>query len=180
MSVLVAVGVLLLVLVLVDLALTVGIIRRLRGTATPTAPRVNPPRGFRVRLELDEWPGPAAGMVSGGALVAFVMKDCPGCERLRRHLDEAGPLPVPLYVIGDPITGTPADLTDYLASWPADTRLIAPRPVDLLDSFGRPDTYPTLVLLRDGVVLASGHRLADIAEPLAELETRPLTNHARR
>jgi hypothetical protein len=129
---------------------------------------------------MDEWPSPAADMVSGGALVAFVMKDCPGCERLRRHLDEAGPLAVPRYVIGDPITGTPEDLTDYLAGWPADTRLIAPRSVDLLDSFGRPDTYPTLVLLRDGVVMASGHRLADVAEPLAEFGTRPLTDHAGR
>ena len=178
MPVLAAVGVLLLVLVLVDLALTVGIIRRLRGDATPLAPRANPPRGFRVSLEKDEWPSRAADIVSGRALVAFVMKDCPGCERLRRQIDQAGPLPVPFYVIGDPITGAPEDLTDYLASWRADTRLIAPRPVDLLDSFGRPDTYPTLVLLRDGVVLASGHRLADIAESLAELGMRPLTNHA--
>jgi hypothetical protein len=182
MSVLVAVGVLLLVLLLVDLALTAGIIRRLRGDAIPLGPRTNPRRGFRVSLERDggEWPSRAAEMVSGQALVAFVMKDCPGCERLRQQIELAEPLPVPFYVVGDPTAGASEELNDYLASWPADAQLIAPQPIDLLDSFGRPDTYPTLVLLSEGVVRASGHRMDDVAESMAELGVRPLTNNAGR
>jgi hypothetical protein len=182
MPVLTAIGVVLLVLVLVDLALTAGIIRRLRGDATPLAPGTNPRPGFRVSLERDseEWPSGAADMMSDWALVAFVMKDCPGCERLRRQIDLAGPLPVPLYAVGDPSSGAAEQLSDYLASWPARTRLIAPQPIDLLDSFGRPDTYPTLVLLDDGVVRASGHRMNDVADAMAALGMRPLPNHAGR
>lgn len=180
MPVLTAVAVVLLVLVLVDLALTAGIIRRLRGDATPFAPRTNPRPGFRVSLHEDgqDWPSGAAEMVSGRALVAFVMKDCPGCERLRRQIELAGPLPVPLYVVGDPSAGAVQQLSDYLASWPARAWLIAPQPIDLLDSFGRPESYPTLVLLDDGVVRASGHRMDDVADSMAALGMNPLPNHA--
>ena len=180
MSVLTALGVLLLVLVVVDLGLTVGIVRRLRGDLAPLRPRTNPERGFRVSLDRDgaEWPAGAAAMLSGHALVAFVAPGCPGCERLRRQIDTAGPPDVPFFVVGDPALGDPAAVLDHLRSWPATAHLVAPRSVDTLDSFGHPDTYPTLVLLSDGVVAASGHRLDDVAESLAKLHARRLIRDA--
>jgi hypothetical protein len=174
MSVLVALGILLLVLVVIDLALTAGIIRRLRLDGTPAVPSNEAPRvGLRVDLARDgqAWPVQARGMLEGIALAAFVVPGCIGCERLRRDVDAAA-MPVPFYVIGDPL----ADGNDeYLPSWTAaQFQLLAPVPVHELDSFERPVTYPSLMLLRDGVVVASGHRLADVSDAMERFVNHPM------
>ena len=62
MSVLVALGILLVVLVVIDLALTAGIIRRLRTNGTSVVPPNEAPRaGLRVDLARDAqaWPAQA-------------------------------------------------------------------------------------------------------------------------
>ena len=174
MSVLVALGILLVVLVVIDLALTAGIIRRLRTNGTPAVPPNEAPRvGLRVDLARDAqaWPAQASGMLDGITLAAFVVPGCVGCERLRREIEAAVVL-VPFYVIGDPL----ADGNDeYLASWTAaQFHLLAPVPVHELDSFERPITYPSLMLLRDGVVVASGHRLADVSDAMDGLVNHPM------
>lgn len=163
-----------LVVVLIDLALTAGIIRRLRtmrGHAVTEGPATNPRPGHQVDLteDSDPWPVEAAPMLTGQALVAFVVPGCLGCGRLQRELEAFGALPVPLYLITDPFfdqTGGP----EYLATWTGPAgRLVAPKSLDVLDSFGRPTEFPTVVLLQDGLVLASGHRLDDVTTPMAQL-----------
>lgn len=173
MSVLVAIGVLVLVLVVIDLGLTVGIIRRLRtsaikSTAEESAPRV----GLRVDLTTDAkpWPAEAHAMVSGLSLAVFVIPECPGCERLQREIEAAGGIDVPMYLIGDPLVDGNAE---YLSSWTAaDVRVIAPVPVHELESFEHPDTLPSIALLSDAVIVASGHRLADVSTTMRDLLSR--------
>lgn len=175
MTVRTAVDVLVLIVLGIDLALTAGIIRRLRVTTEhPHAgpPPAKPPPGFQVDLTRDvsPWDDGAAGMVTGPALVAFVAPGCLGCERLSREVDEFGTVPVPFYVIIDPFMHQLPGGSEYLARWPAATaRLVAPKALDALDSFDRPDEFPMLVLMRDGHVLASGHRLHDVAKHMVEL-----------
>jgi hypothetical protein len=173
-SVRTAIDVLLLVVVLIDLALTAGIVRRLRRMpdhAVTERPAPNPRPGYQVDLTKDgePWPVEAAAMLTGQALVAFVLPGCLGCERLQRDVDAFGALPVPFYLITDPFfdqTGGP----EYLATWTGVAgRIVAPKSMDVLDSFERPDEFPTVVLLQDGRVLASGHRLDDVVTPMAQL-----------
>jgi hypothetical protein len=105
-------------------------------------------------------------MLDGITVVAFVLPGCMGCERLHRQLTAAGGLPVPFYVITDPESG--AD-DDYLATWDADVRLFSPVPADQMVSFDRPNVFPTITVLSDGVAVASGHNVADVAPELRRL-----------
>lgn len=119
MSVTTAVGILLLIVVSVDLALTAGIIRRLRNlgdVGVAGRPLTNPPSGHRVDLGIDGWPEAAADMLVGPVLVAFVLPGCMGCERLHREVDSVGGLPVPLYLVGEPFLNEDGAVERYLES----------------------------------------------------------------
>ncbi|MEP6697914.1 MAG: hypothetical protein ABJA34_13705 [Pseudonocardiales bacterium] len=169
MSVLIAIGVLVLVLVLIDLALTIGIIRKLRTSAAASRQDSAPRVGLRVDLTKDAkpWPAEVLGMMSGISLAVFVLPGCPGCDQLRDELQTAGGLDVPMYLIGDPLA---EGNDEYFGTWPAaDVRVLAPVPVHDLNSFEHPDTFPSIALLQDGVVVASGHKLADVSGRVHDL-----------
>ena len=97
------------------------------------------------------------------------MPGCPGCDRLHHDLDDAGDLPVRLYVIGDPSF---EDNEAYLATWTGAHTLVAPVPAVRLESFDRPDAFPTVVLLEDGVVRAAGYRLSNVGPALETVLAR--------
>ncbi len=168
MTVVAALLVLVSVLLAVNLALSAGIIRRLRaGESAGGLPDQRLPAvGSTIDLDRDgaRWPEPAGRMTRDIAVAALVMPGCPGCDQLHRELDDAGGLPVPLYVIGDPTFGEENDA--YLASWVGARTLVAPVPSGSMASFDRPDSFPTVVLLEDGVVRAAGYRLSDVTPAL--------------
>jgi hypothetical protein len=175
MAVLTAVCILLSVLVAVDLLLTVGILRRLRDGAdgTPARPVATPAPGHRIELGLDRqpWPAEAEHMLGGTALVAMVVLGCSTCERVHRAIDELDyGVPIPFMVLGEP-----EDLestTAYLATWQGATPIVAPHTFDELDSFGRPRTYPVIMVIENGRVTASGHRLHDVTAAMYEAADR--------
>jgi hypothetical protein len=110
-------------------------------------------------------------MVSGASLVALVVPGCPGCERLHREIDAAGGVPLPFYVIGDPdVEG----VEHYLATWTtAQYRIVAPVPTDELVSFAHPRSVPAVMVVKDGVIEASGYRLIDVAQAMQSLLANP-------
>lgn len=167
MAVLTAVCILLSVLVAVDLLLTVGILRRLRNGADATAgpPAIQPAVGHRIDLGLDRqpWPAEAEQVLGGTALVALVLTGCSTCERLHRAVDELeGGVPIPFVVLSQPEPHDPDSVTAYLAGWQGATPIVAPEAFDDLDSFGRPDSYPVVLVIENGRVTASGHRLHEV------------------
>ena len=177
MAVLTAVCVLLAVLVAVDLLLTVGILRRLRNGAdgAPARPAVTPPAGHRIDLSLDRqpWPAEAERLLGGTALVAMVVLGCSTCERLHRAIDQLDyGVPIPFVVLGQSEPEDREATTAYLGGWQGATPLLAPHAFDELDSFGRPDTYPVLLVLENGRVMASGHRLHDVTAAMYEAADR--------
>ena len=167
MAVRTAVCILLSVLVAVDLLLTVGILRRLRNGAdgAPARPVATPAAGHRIDLSLDRdpWPDEAQSLLGGTALVAMVVLGCSTCERLHRAIDELDyGVPIPFVVLGQAEPEEREATAAYLATWRGATPLIAPRAFDELDSLGRPDTYPVIMVIENGRVTASGHRLHDV------------------
>lgn len=175
MAVLTAVCILLSVLVAVDLLLTVGILRRLRDGAdgTPARPVATPAQGHRIDLGLDRqpWPAEAERLLGGTALVAMVVLGCSTCERLHRAIGELDyGVPIPFVVLGEP--EEPESTAEYLATWEGATPVVAPHPFDELDSFGRPATYPVIMVIENGRVTASGHRLHEVTAAMYEASDR--------
>ncbi|MDQ2838448.1 MAG: hypothetical protein M3Y42_09470 [Actinomycetota bacterium] len=167
MAILTAVGILLSVLIALDLLLTVGILRRLRNGAdgVPTKPTAVPVQGHRIDLSLDglPWPDGAAAALAGTALVAMVVPGCSTCERLHRAIDELDyGVPIPFIALGQTEPEDAAVTAGYLASWQGATPIVAPRAFDELDSFGRPDRYPVIMVVENGRVAASGYRLHEV------------------
>jgi len=176
-AVLTAVCILLAVLVAVDLLLTVGILRRLRNGADgmPARPAATPAAGHRIELGLDRqpWPPEAEQLLSGTALVAMVVLGCSTCERLHRAIDELDyGVPIPFVVLGQSEPEEVEATTAYLATWQGATPLLAPLAFDELDSFGRPDTYPVILVVENGRVTASGHRLHDVTAAMYKAADR--------
>ncbi|HEX8082378.1 MAG TPA: hypothetical protein VF557_19380 [Jatrophihabitans sp.] len=177
MAVLTAVCILLSVLVAIDLLLTVGILRRLRDGAdgAPARPVATPARGHRIELGLDRqpWPTEAERLLNGTALVAMVVLGCSTCERLHRAIDELDyGVPIPFLVLGEFDPDDPEGTTAYLATWQGATPVVAPHAFDELDSFGRPDVYPVIMVVENGRVTASGHRLHDVTAAMYEAADR--------
>ena len=177
MAVLTAVCVLLSVLVAVDLLLTVGILRRLRNgaDATPAKPLIAPAPGHRIDLSLDRlpWPAEAEHLLAGTALVALVVPGCSTCERMHRAIDELEDgVPIPFVVLGQSDYEDAEAVADYLAGWHGATPLIAPHAFDDLDSFGRPGSYPVVLVLENGRVTASGHRLREVTAAMYQAADR--------
>jgi hypothetical protein len=177
MAVLTAVCILLAVLVAVDLLLTVGILQRLRNGAdgTPARPLATPARGHRIDLGLDRksWPPEAQSLLGGTALVALVVLGCSTCERLHRTINELDyGVPIPFVVLGQAEPEDREATAAYLASWHGATPLIAPHAFDELDSFGRPDNYPVILVVENGQVTASGHRLHDVTAAMYKAADR--------
>jgi hypothetical protein len=176
-AVLTAVCILLAVLVAVDLLLTVGVLRRLRNGASgaPARPVATPAPGHRIDLSLDRqaWPAEAESLLGGTALVAMVVLGCSTCERLHRAIDELDyGVPIPFVVLGQAEPEETEATAAYLAGWQGATPLIAPRAFDELDSFGRPDTYPVILVLENGRVTASGYRLHEVTAAMYKAADR--------
>ncbi|HEU5268901.1 MAG TPA: hypothetical protein VFU36_03185 [Jatrophihabitans sp.] len=177
MAVLTAVCILLSVLVAVDLLLTVGILRRLRDGAdgVTAQPVISPAVGHRIELSRDRkpWPAGAEQLLSGTALVALVVPGCSTCERLHRAIDELEDgVPIPFVVLGQSDYEDDAEVSAYLAGWHGATPLIAPHAFDDLDSFGRPASYPLVVVIEKGRVTASGHRLREVTAAMYQAADR--------
>ena len=170
MSMTTAILVLLSMVTLLNTALIVGIVRRLRNPSTsPLLTPIRPGPGFTIDLSRDseQWPSGAHALVAGESLIAFVGPGCPGCESLQAEVRNAGRLDLPLHVIVAPDVADARPDREYLRSWESAAQtLSAPLPFPALDSFGRPDSIPTLLLVRDGVVLSSARRLRDIGLPV--------------
>ena len=168
MAILTAVGILLAILVALDLLLTVGILRRLRNgdDGAPAGPTTRPAPGHRIDLSKDRlsWPAGADRLLGGTALVALVVPGCSTCARLRRAIGELDyGVPIPFVVLGQSDVED-REVTDaYLAEWTGATPIVAPQAFDELDSLGRPDSYPVLLVVDNGRVTASGHRLHDVS-----------------
>jgi len=176
-AILTAVCILLAALVAVDLLLTVGILRRLRNGAdgAPARPVATPAAGHRIDLSLDRqaWPAGAESVLGGTALVAMVVLGCSTCERLHRAIDELDyGVPIPFVVLWQAEPEEIEATAGYLATWRGATPIIAPRAFDELDSFGRPDTYPVILVIENGRVLASGHRLHDVTAAMYKAADR--------
>jgi len=166
-AVLTAVCILLALLVAIDLLLTVGILRRLRNgvDGAPPQPVTSPAPGHRIDLRLDRkpWAAEAERLLNGTALVALVVPGCSTCERLHRAIDELDDgVPIPFVVLGQSDYEDAAEVSAYLANWHGATPIVAPHAFEDLDSFGRPASYPVVVVLENGRVKASGHRLRDV------------------
>src|SRR6185437_14965358 len=107
--ILLAVCILLSVLVAVDLLLTIGIVRRLKAGASLAGgsgePQALPRPGHRIdpRIDSVEWDEAAAAAVTGTAVLILAVSHCSACERLKRELAAHGELPLPVYVMGDPV-----------------------------------------------------------------------------
>lgn len=163
MSILVAVVILLTLLVTIDLALTVGIVRRLRadGAPAPASPPVLPP-GYAVEPHRDDtpWPAELLQVLTGDWLVVLTMRGCRSCDTVRRELSARRPLGLPACVLVDPATGTPSELAEFLSRWEVDMARVAPSEFDVMLSIGGgAPSYPALILLRDGRVVESGARV---------------------
>jgi len=173
-----AIELLLSVLVAIDLILTVGIVRRLRAVGGQLGPLRPPPTDPQVGHHVDllrdpaAWPAEAASMTEGLVLAAFVYPDCSGCDRLHRQVDAFGELPVPFFLLGDPFANDRDEVLDYLGTWPQARPILVPSTFDTLVSFARPSVTPTMVLLHDGVVLATGNHLDDVAAPMQRMLDR--------
>ncbi len=177
-SVLAAVAVLLAILLVIDLSLTAGIVVKLRILNTAgglvSAAAVQPPVGHIVDLSADgvAWPAAAHEMTGGDCIVVLVFSHCPGCQRLHHEMDAFGNLPFPLFVIGDPFTDAPQEVDRYLATWRGAIPVPAPASLFTLKSMGEPNEMPTIMLLRDGLVVASGHNLRDVSEAMFRVNDR--------
>ena len=124
-----------------------------------------PVRGHRIDLGLDRapWPADAERLLDGTALVAMVVPGCSTCERLHRAIDELEDgVPIPYVVMGQSDYEEDAEVNAYLATWHGATPIIAPHAFDELDSFGRPASYPVVIVVENGRVTASGHRLREV------------------
>jgi hypothetical protein len=177
-----AIETLVLLVLVIDLLLTAGIIRRLRAGGADASHEHGrstlPEVGLQVDLARDgvSWPASAVQMLTGSALVAFVTPGCLACERLHREWDAANSK-IPLHVLIDPFEDETELGQGYLRTWStATSRTVAPAPLDVLDSFGRPEEFPTVLLLQDGRVVASGFKLRDV---LPKGSRQPLATAAR-
>jgi hypothetical protein len=170
MSVPTAILILVSALTLLNTALIAGIVRQLRNPSrSPLLAPVRPAARFAIDLgrENGQWPAGAQAMVRGESLIAFVGPGCPGCESLQAEVRGAGRLELPLIVVVSPHEADHPAGHEYLRSWESAAQaLFAPVPFQALDSFGCPDSIPTLLLVRDGVVQSSARRLRDLGLPV--------------
>lgn len=172
-----AVQALVLVLLAGNLLITAGLVRKLRALLTDgrfqAAPHMSPQAGFKVILPGDDnWPNTALEMVNGVAVVVFAIPACTGCVDIRQEIADRPLTGSLLYVIADGSNVGNEAARQYLAStWTdAAATFVAPGPVADLTSFDRTSAFPTIVIMSDGVVLASGYRFRDV-EPVLDRVT---------
>jgi hypothetical protein len=66
----------------------------------------------------------------------------------------------------------PTETANYLAGWHQATPLMAPLPFDELESLGRPESYPTVFVIENGKVAASGYRLSHVTAAMNAIASR--------
>lgn len=166
MSMWVAVDIAIAIVLVVNLLLTVAIVRRLRtGTIGAREADLRPQPGFKVELDRDEgdWPLAAQRILSGVVAVAFVSPRCEGCEKIRTELNRADATGYPLYLIVNGDDQRANEFMEELEEWPHVSGVYAsPGPANVLNSFDSPQFVPTVVLLANGRVVACSYRLQDI------------------
>lgn len=177
MAILAAVVCVLAALVLFNLALTFGLVRRLRmaledGGIAPggsidvpgfpvVGSRVDP---FAAQT-LDGESLSDADLSAGPAVVAYFSVGCPACVKVKKKLLARG-VSGPLTVI---VAGEPGDLEAIAL---AEEFMTIAEKVAVVEQDSaavealRVEGYPTLVRLEDGVVQASGYKLDAIAAQL--------------
>jgi phage tail sheath gpL-like len=173
MAVLTAAVCVLAAIVLVDLALTFGLIRHLRlaldgETLSLGAPLDIPPfvavgsevASFKARA-LDGGDLTTSDVSSGSVVVAYFSAGCEGCTVEKdKLLGSAAPEPLVAFVTATPDGDASDDLARELATVAHRVAVVDQKSsaVNALDV----QVYPTFVRLEDGVVSASGYRLSSV------------------
>ncbi|MCX4750515.1 hypothetical protein OG455_34245 [Kitasatospora sp. NBC_01287] len=159
----------------VNLSLTFAVIRRLRemeaGQGGAAAEKL-PPTGFPVaEFTAETVSGRSlsrADIAGGEALVGFVMVGCGPCAQLIDSLTggaDTGVADPLFFVIGDPSSAEAQGIAGKLSPV-GDVALVADVPA-LTAAFGGVRSYPTLIRLRDGVIVQAGHNLDGVRAPTA-------------
>ena len=170
MSLSVAWSSLLSVVVVVDLLLTVALLRAVRGKSSPgpAAGRlVRPIPGTRISIEEAANLAPELREIvaRGPVLIVLVVPGCTGCQRLRDEFNRIPAPPVPLVALCDP-AGNVETGSEYLRStWAiASVGAVVQESIFTSDALGRPDELPVVALVDDGLVVSSAHRLGDLLQ----------------
>lgn len=152
------------VIVIYQLLLTFGLIRRLRHleqtgmSPPPTLPAAGtgippfevPELGGGVITERD--------LVDGMAIAAFFSPQCPACERVKSEFDAAPPSePIYAFITRSETDGTEGDaFAEALRSW---ARVGFLEHDSVLSEQLAIRGFPTLIALQRGIVVASAHNL---------------------
>lgn len=133
-----------------------------RERPTPTAPQ--PGHRINLSVDRDSWDPKFERMAVGYSLVILTVPGCAACEAVKRELrDTAFPEDWTVYAVVDPYVRELDDREAFLSEWKdCDVAGFAPAALSALRSFDNPDEFPTVVLLRDGLVVASGFHVRDL------------------
>jgi hypothetical protein len=172
-GILIAVVVLVGVIACADLLISFALIRRVaalqsRGGTEASGPAVGREVGqFRVPL-LGGGEFSRPSLDAQRTLVVFLTTSCEPCRRAIAELSTmAGPLPWPLYVIiieTDSAAAVDAvDALEVAGQMPTGSRVgVITASEAPLEAFGI-DGYPTVLTVEDGIIRASGFRVAALA-----------------
>jgi hypothetical protein len=162
-GVLLAAVVVLTVLVVLDLALSLAIVRRLREERTERREFVDPHLAQLVGRPVPERPE-AERLREGAWFVAFVAAGCSACHdqlpQLREHLAARKAAGEPaLVVVGDAPEGG-----GELAAAAGDAEVVVQADLALSEAFGV-DAYPTYLDVEDGLVVQVYLSIAAVPAP---------------
>ncbi|MEV8100272.1 hypothetical protein [Kitasatospora sp. NPDC085879] len=165
---LIALTVLLAIATATNLLLTFALVRRMRaieatGLRTPRRPPAGTPvADFTVRSVGGRTIG-RGDLLGGDRLVGFLQVGCGPCAELIADVTRlvATPvLPAYFFVSGDPSDPRTREMAAQLAAI-GEAALVGDG-LEVATAFGGVEAFPTLLVLRDAVVTASGHDLAGV------------------
>ncbi|MER7004832.1 hypothetical protein ABT297_17560 [Dactylosporangium sp. NPDC000555] len=174
MTVLIAAVVLVGVLCTVDLALTVGVIRRLReyevqrtvgGASTSLAPPGTPVGQFAATTVDGGEVTRDALADAGGALVGFFTPHCEPCEQqLPEFVAYAGALSTPVLAV---VVGASGDVADLVRALEPVARVVVEEPLGPLAAAFQVRSFPSVITVDgNGRMTAGGHALAAVRQPV--------------
>ncbi len=165
MTVLIAAVCILSALVLFNLLLSFGLVRRMRLSSEGAEVTSGPPAGARISpfsaRALDGVSISERDLVAGPLIVGFFQTGCQPCVAVKEQLIAGGARePLVVFVQGDPDDPASHALAQQLATvarWVAVVEHDSPPTRAFAVA-----AYPTLIRLDGGVVQAAGYRLRDI------------------